>query len=413
MNLLSPSRYASRGYPWDEWERLRKEAPVKKIEREGEADYWAITRHEDIIAISRDPNTFSSVNGGRIASKEDEISFPSKYQLGPNIFGMDPPVHGQFRALAAPSFGLQQLTTKQTVHRVCRQIFDAHASKEAMCFDVDFVRDVAVPVSVRTLAHALGFSESTAEILTINSNPKPALPDTESSVSRARHRLDQTDLLLDALVEEVELREQSPDRTDLISVLSKCEVNARPLDGPTLLSYCYTLAISGTETTRIVIGEIAKVFVEHPTQWGRLVENPGLIPTAVEELLRWISPVIHFARTVTRPTNLRGQSLATGDWVALFYPSANRDERVFDTPEEFDVGRKPNRHLAFGGLGVHQCLGMHMARLELNALLEFLVARVSAFSLTGDPKRRSGILVGGYSHMPVRVHLQRQSRELI
>jgi cholest-4-en-3-one 26-monooxygenase len=190
-------------------------------------------------------------------------------------------------------------------------------------------------------------------------------------------------------------------KDDLVSTLINGEVDGEKLSEMEFDSFFLLLAVAGNETTRNLIAGGMHALIEHPDQWRRLKENPGLINTAVEEMLRWVSPVIHFRRTVTRPTEIRGVKLNEGDKVAIYYTSANRDEDVFPNPMTFDVGRTPNNHVAFG-IGEHFCLGANLARLEIRAIFEELIKRVPDMELAAPVRRLRSNFINGTKEMQVR-----------
>jgi cytochrome P450 len=190
-------------------------------------------------------------------------------------------------------------------------------------------------------------------------------------------------------------------RDDLISVLTDAEMDGESLTDEEILYFCYLLILAGNETTRNVISGGMLALCEHPAERARLAADAALLPTAVEEILRWTSPVMHMARVVTRDTVLHGQPLRAGERLLLWYPSANRDAAVFPDADRFDVGRTPNEHLAFG-LGEHFCLGAGLARQELRVMVEALLARLPDLALAGPVERLRSSFIGGIKHMPVR-----------
>ena len=194
-------------------------------------------------------------------------------------------------------------------------------------------------------------------------------------------------------------------REDLVSVLVQSRIEGEPVSDFEILSYCFLLAVAGNETTRNATSGGLLALIEHPAELERLREDPTLLPAAVEEVLRWTSPVIHFCRTAAADAEVGGQHIAKEDLLILFYPSANRDEDVFADPFRFDVGREPNEHIAFG-IGEHFCLGANLARLELTAILAEVLRRLHAFELAGPVERARSIIVGGIKRMPVRFEVR-------
>jgi cytochrome P450 len=202
----------------------------------------------------------------------------------------------------------------------------------------------------------------------------------------------------------VEDRRKNP-RDDLSSALANGQVDGEPMPMFELMSYFALLIIAGNETTRNATTGGLHAFINNPDQWDRLKRDPALLPKAVEEIVRWTSPVIQFTRRATEDTEVSGQKIREGDIVVLFYPSANRDERVFAAPNQFDIGRYPNHHIAFG-IGEHFCLGANLARLELQVMFRQLAERVESVELAGEIQRMRSSFVGGIKHMPVRIKVR-------
>ena len=188
---------------------------------------------------------------------------------------------------------------------------------------------------------------------------------------------------------------------DLVSVLLGAELDGAPLNARQLLEYCEVLVEAGNETTRNAISGAVLAFCEHPDAWDRLRSHPELVPDAVEEILRWVSPITHFARVATQDSEVRGITIPAGDFVALYFASANRDEDVFDEPFRFRIDRRPNPHLAFG-FGEHFCMGAHLARVELDVMLRLLLERFDGFELAGPVGRLRSTINGSIKHLPVR-----------
>ena len=203
-----------------------------------------------------------------------------------------------------------------------------------------------------------------------------------------------------AFRELIEKRRVEP-ADDVMTTLVEAKIDGEPLSEMDILSYAILLILAGNETTRNATSGGLLALIEHPEQFERLRAEPALLDSAIEEILRWTSPVIHFARTVTRDVEIRGTLLREGDTLALWYPSANRDEDVFDEPEVFDIGREPNEHLAFGGYGEHFCLGANLARLELRGIYGHLLERLEEIRVEGDVERLGSGLIGGIKRLPI------------
>jgi cytochrome P450 len=407
LELVSPDYYAEHGYPHEAWTRLRREAPVFWYEHPRVQPFWAITKHEDIVKIARQPKLF--LNRPRLAIFTRELE-PSDIQDPPtrHLLNMDPPDHGQFRLLASRNFTPRALQKLQAqIEEIAGEILDELAERgvPGEPFDGDFVVDVAAKLPLAVIAEMLGVPRKDWGLLFQWTNETIGALDPEyqqgssatETAERARIALFQ---YFHRMVEE---RRVQP-RDDLVSLLANAETDGQRLPALELLSYFYLLVVAGNETTRNATSGGLLALIENPDQMERLRSEPFLLPAAVEEILRWSTPVIQFARTASEDTEIRGQRIRAGEAMALFYPSANRDEEVFEDPFTFRVDRKPNPHLAFG-IGEHVCLGAHLARMELRIIFRELLRRLEHVELAGPIDRLRSSFVGGIKHMPVRYTL--------
>jgi cytochrome P450 family 142 subfamily A polypeptide 1 len=367
------------------WSWMRAEAPVYY---DAAGDVWGITRYDDVLAIEKDPTTFSSTRAPR-----------PHVPAMPMMISMDDPDHRRRRGLVNRGFTPRRIAAMEAkVVDLCDGIIDRVAAK-GTC---DFVWDVAAPLPLLVIAELLGFdADAHDDLLRWSDDMLRATSDTASP--------ELADAALQAMLgfRELQLRviaeRRSEPRDDLISTLCTAEIDGDRLDDESIVSEALLLLIGGDETTRHVISGGMHALLQHPEQWEALRADPdGLLPTAVEEMLRWVSPVKNMSRLVTADVELRGQRLAAGDVLINFYPSANRDEDAFDRPDEFDIRRDPNHHIAFG-FGPHFCLGAALARLELRVMFRRLVARLPDLELASDelPVRASNF-VGGFEAMPVQ-----------
>jgi cytochrome P450 family 142 subfamily A polypeptide 1 len=383
LNLLDGGWYADD--PHAVWSWMRREAPVY---HDPVADVWGIALHEDVLAIEKDPRRFSSRRAPR----------PHGHAL-PMMISMDDPDHQRRRSLVNRGFTPRRVAEMEPmVSRLFEAILD-RVCERGTC---DFVWDVAAPLPLMVIAELLGFAEDDLDDLlrwsddmlratTLDPSPEVAQAGLEAMLGFREFQLD------------VIARRRSSPGDDLVSVLCAAEVDGHRLDDESIVNETLLLLIGGDETTRHVISGGVLALLEHPDQMAALRDDPELLPVAVEELLRWVSPVKNMARTVVGDVVLRGQRLRDGDQVMLFYPSANRDEAVFDRADRFDVRRHPNPHLAFG-FGPHYCLGASLARLELRVALRAVLDRLGDLEPAGDgalPHRRSNF-VSGLESMPVR-----------
>jgi cholest-4-en-3-one 26-monooxygenase len=402
VDIVNPDLYVQRGYPHAEWALLRREAPVYYYQRPDVDPFWAITRHADIVNISRQPGLFKSIQRLFVAVNEPNSPPPDEAVLR-QLLNMNPPEHGAYRGVVNRRFtprSVQQLTAG--IERITTEVLDDLVGRD----ECDFVTEVSAKLPLGVIAEMFGIPRADWPLMFRLSNEMIGPTDPEyaregtitETIERARMEFFQ---YFSGLVED---RRKSP-RDDLSSALANGQVNGEQLPIFELLSYFALLIIAGNETTRNATTGGLHAVIDNPDQWERLKRDPALVPKAVEEIVRWTSPVIQFTRKATEDTEIAGQKIREGDEVALFYPSANRDDSVFAAPNKFDIGRYPNQHIAFG-IGEHFCLGANLARLELQVMFRQLAERVEAVALTGPIQRMRSCFVGGIKHMPVRIKVR-------
>ncbi len=403
-DIVRPEYYATHGYPHEAWTWLRREAPVCRLEVEGFDPFWAITRYADLERVSRQPRLF--LNEPRLTFFSKRFPVRPAEEFARSLLNMDPPEHGKYRGIVNHRFTPHALSFLRThveelsariVGDVVARLVDG-AVEHGGC---DFVADVAARLPLAVILELLGVPREDWERVFEWTNQSIAPGDPEyrrgaTSLETADHA---RQALFDYFGRYVAERRREP-REDLVSVLARSEIDGQPVSDFEILSYCFLLAVAGNETTRNATSGGMLALLEHPGEMKRLRDDPSLLSTAVDEVLRWTSPLIHFCRSAAADTELRGQKIAAGDVLILFYPSANRDEDVFPEPFRFDVGRKPNEHLAFG-IGEHFCLGANLAWLELRAILDECVRRLDAIELSGPVERVRSTLVGGIKRMPI------------
>jgi cholest-4-en-3-one 26-monooxygenase len=402
IDIVDPDLYVQRGYPHEEWALLRREAPVFYYERPDlDPPFWAVTKHADIMTVSRQPELFRS-SQLLFVSKLDPGAPPLDEAILRQLLNMNPPEHGAYRGVVNRRFtprSVQRL--KEQIEQITSEVIDGIAGRE----ECDFVTEVSAKLPLAVIAEMFGIPRSDWAMMFRLSNAMigPADPEYGGS-GEIKENLERTRLEFFQYFNQLcEDRRNSP-RGDVASALANGSVNGEPLPPFELLSYFALLIVAGNETTRNATTGGLYAFINNPAQWERLKRDPSLITSAVEEVVRWTSPVIQFARIARADTELHGQKIREGDALALFYPSANRDEDVFDRPSTFDIGRNPNRHLAFG-IGEHFCLGAHLARLELQVMFRQLAERLESVELAGPVQRMRSSFVGGIKHMPIRYRL--------
>ncbi|MGH3576290.1 MAG: cytochrome P450 [Mycobacterium sp.] len=383
--MHSPDFYA--GDPYPAYRELRATAPVCWNDV---AKFWALLKYEDIRFVSSNPAMFSSARG--IMIPDPAIANP--VQEGSLIF-TDPPRHRQLRKLINSGFTRRQVAVLEPkVREIVRGILDRVEPGSVH----EFAEEIAAPLPTRIIAELLGAPPDDWEQFRTWSDAATGTADPEVE--------------LDAVVAMGQLYEyfqkliaarRTESCDDMLSVLVHAEIDGHRLTDEDLLNFAFLLLVAGNETTRNLIALGTLALIAHPDQCRLLVDDPALIPGAVEEMLRWNSPVIHMARTATSDVEIRGQLIREGEVVVMLYGSANRDEDVFGRDsEEFKVTRHPNPHIAFG-CGEHSCLGAQLARLEATVLFEELLSHFPRLELVGEVDRVRATMVPGVKRMPVRL----------
>ncbi len=401
IEIVNPDLYVQRGYPHEEWALLRREAPVHYYQRPEVDPFWAITRHADIVNVSRQPGLFKSIQQLFVTMNQPGLPPPDEAILR-QLLNMNPPEHAAYRGVVNRRFtprSVQQLTAG--IERITTEVLDALVGHD----ECDFVTAVSATLPLAVIAEMFGIPQADWPLMFRLSNEMIGPTDPEyagnetvtATLERARMEFFQ---YFNGLVED---RRKSP-RDDLSSALANGLVNGEPLPIFELMSYFALLIIAGNETTRNATTGGLHAFINNPDQWQMLKRDPAMVPKAVEEIVRWTSPVIQFTRKATADTELGGHKIREGDMLALFYPSANRDESVFAAPNHFDITRYPNQHIAFG-IGEHFCLGANLARLELQVMFRHLAQRLESVELAGPVQRMRSCFVGGIKHMPVRLRV--------
>jgi cytochrome P450 len=362
---------------------LRREAPVYEYE----PGSFTVARYEHVRDVSRDPERFCS---GRGVLMNDPLR--NAGEIHGSILHMDPPEHAPWRKLVSRRFTPRATATlTDAVRASARSVLDEIETGET----VDFVDRIAAPFPVLVIAELLGIAAADRDDFRRWSDAAISSTDTDNPA------LDDLAALFRYLVDHVRTRRDQP-TGDITSLLATAEVDGQRVSTADAVGYCLALLVAGNETTRHLVSGSALALAQHPEQRRALVAEPARIATAVEECLRWVTPIQAFGRTVTRATELGGLALKEGDWVVLLYASANRDERVFGpTADRFDVARPVDAsHVAFG-FGEHLCLGAALARLEARVLFEELLARFPAFEVAGPPRWVESTLVRGMDQLPV------------
>jgi len=386
IHLLDGRFYAGDAHRHFDW--LRAHAPVYWDEA---SQLWGVALHADVMQLSKRPDVFCSSG----SSRPDAPPIPS-------MINLDDPAHRQRRGLVSKGFTPRRVADHEgKIRRICSDLIERAAAKQ----EFDFVRDIAAPLPMVVIGDLLGVAHEDHDMLLRWSEDlmaglsASAAPEDHARVAQAF--VEYSDYNKTVVTD----RRSRPLQDDLMSALVYAEIDGERLDDHALLQESLLILIGGDETTRHVISGGMYALLQNPDQLRRLVEQPRLVPIAVEEMLRWVTPIQTMNRTATCDVELHGQQIHRGDKVLLLYPSANRDETVFAEPHRFDVGREPNPHVAFGGYGTHFCLGASLARLELRIMFEELVRGMSTLELaSADPPRlRPSNFVVGIESLPVRM----------
>jgi cytochrome P450 len=408
LDVIGSHAYGSKGVPHDTWTRLRSESPVHWCDVPGYENFWAITKHADIMDISGRPEVFSNRPGIVVMTDEQRRSrenADSPLAKMRTIIEMDPPEHVDFRKVASGFFTPRSISRlDEIVADSARNLLDSLGS-EGEC---DFVDVVAARHPLRVLSTILGINREDEDRLMeltqqLFAGDDPDLQRQGEDREKANQEMGlEFYQLFDGVIQD---RQANP-RDDLATLLANAKLADGNAMGP-IETFGYYLIVftAGHDTTRNALSGGLKAFVDNPEQLARVRENPKLVKSAVEEVVRWASPVNYMKRRATRDVEIRGQKIREGEFLSLFYASANRDEEVFDDPFRFDVSRRPNRHLGFG-TGEHFCLGAHVARASMRALVEQLAERVELLELVGEPAQISSSFVVGLKKLPVRYRLR-------
>jgi cytochrome P450 len=389
------------GDPHAVFTRLRREAPVYwHPPGQGPQGFWCVMRHADALEVYSRPTVFSSADGISLPRFRQDRNLNAEYGGGgTSIIMQDPPEHGRKRGLINRRFTPRQVAPLEShIRDIVTDILD-QVTPRGEC---DFVTEVAAKLPTAVICEMMGIPRKDWDFMFDVTNRLLGAQDPEYQQDKdvqETGRLASRDALLyfAPLVAE---RRRNPG-PDLISALITGEVNGERLDDRDIFANCILLMAGGQETTRNATSAGVLAVIERPAERARLLADPSLVPTWVEESLRWASPITHVRRTATRDYELRGQRIRAGDWVVIWIASANRDEEVFPDPFRFDVGRNPNEHLAFT-YGEHYCLGANLARLELRVMLEEILRRMPDVELAGPVQRLRSNFVAGIKHMPVR-----------
>ena len=410
-DLINASAYGQNGVPHDLWTHLRKESPVYWYAQRGHTPFWAITKHEDIMEVSSQPDIFSSEAGGIIVLNEAQIqSFLEGGSGSPlaqmkTIITMDPPEHRAYRKVASGYFTPKGVTNlDEIVKSSAAAIFDDLPTEG----EVDFIEAIAQKHPLRVLATILGIDKEQEERLLVITQELFGSEDPDMRRGGEDRETARKELGMEfyMLFDEIIKDRRSCPRDDLATMLANAELSdGCPLGQLETLGYYLIVFTAGHDTTRNALSGAISAFLDHPDEFERLRKDPSLSKAAVDEIVRWTTPVNYMKRQAVQDYELRGQKIKAGEELALFYCSANRDEDVFDDPFTFDITRSPNRHLGFGW-AEHYCLGAHLAKASMKALTEEMVRRIDWMEPNGERTFISSNFVVGLKTLPVKYKLK-------
>jgi cytochrome P450 len=413
--IVDPKAYSGGKRVDAAFTQLRKDMPMEQAQPQGYDPFWVVVKHADILEVERQNELFH--NGDRSTTlvpieidKRVRAMMGGSPHLVRSLVQMDNPDHANYRRLTQSWFMPQNLRRLETrIREIAKSFVDRMAKHGERC---DFARDVAFLYPLHVIMEVMGVPEvDEPRMLKLT---QELFGSADPDLNRSGANLTDPDLALQSIQGVVadfisyfnamtEDRRAKP-REDLASVIANGKINGEPLGYLEAMSYYIIAATAGHDTTSNTTASGMWALAENPDQFRKLKANPALIPSFLEESIRWATPVKHFMRTATADATLRGKKIAKGDWMMLSYPSGNRDEDVFRDPFKFDIERSPNKHVAFG-YGAHVCLGQHLGRMEMRILWEELLPRLDSVELAGTPKLMEAAFVCGPKSVPIRYRM--------
>ena len=393
IELMDPATYVP-AVPHEYFSYLRAEHPVEWREEPGHPGFWAVTTYNECVTVNRDWAHFSSYAKGALPFDMEEDQLEQQRLM---MLNMDPPLHTRYRRLVNKGFTPRMVRDLEaSIHRSTDAIIDEVVEKG----ETDFVTELSAELPLVVIAELLGVPNEDRHRMFDWSNRMIGNHDPEYQITPEISA--QSAMELYVYASELFAKKRIDPHQDLMSVLTEVEIEGERLSELELELFFLLLTVAGNETTRNLMSGAMHTFFENPDQWQRLLADRSLLPSAVEEMLRYVSPVMNFRRQATADVEMRGQRIAEGDKVVFFHASGNRDEDIFENSQVFDIGREPNAHIAFGGGGPHFCLGANLARMEIRVMFEHLLDRMPDIAQDGPAQRLCSPFINGVKHLPVR-----------
>ncbi|MFN3215371.1 MAG: cytochrome P450 [Acidimicrobiales bacterium] len=398
--IFEPAAYTD-GPPHDRFTWLRANDPVHRAVTPDGTECWAITRHADVVDVSRRTEVFSAAEAGVVLQDLEGDSLASMRKM---LLAMDPPTHGLIRRQVSGEFRARVIAgLEPRIRAICATIIDAGLERSADAGEVDFVHDVCSLLPSQILGELMGLPAADWPKLHAMAERNSGGQDPDINPDPADERSASIEMALYAMAFAADRRQMAEQPADLTTVILATEVDGAPMTDPDFGAFFVQLVTAGNDTTRTMLSSGLDVLLDHPDQLAMLRADPGAIPGAVEEILRHANPLHYFRRTAIADTRVGETPIAAGEKLAMMYTSANRDEDVFTDPHTFDITRDPNPHLSFG-IAEHFCLGVHLARLEGRVFFEELLSRCGSIERTGTTARQHSNLNNSLKRLPVCLH---------
>jgi len=412
--VIAPESYAEWDGLLDTFDRLREEAPVAKVVAEDDVfePFWLITRYDDVVRISKDNKTFLNNPKPVVFATREATAFAQaatgSNMLVDSLVVFDAPIHPKYRKLTQDWFMPRNLKLIEgEIRALADKLVDTMIEAGP---EVDFVKSVAAPMPLHVIMQILGIPEEDEPRMLMLTQQMFGGQDADLSGSGMENMTPEQVLqLVSGAVKNFEdyfagiaAERRANPTDDVASVIANAKVDGELLPDRDMAGYYIIMAAAGHDTTSATMSGAMLALARDPEQFARAKADRSLLPGLVEEAIRWTTAAQHFMRTAAEDVEIGGQQIKAGDWMMVNYVAANHDPAQFDNPRDFDASRSPNRHMAFGA-GAHQCLGLHLARLQIRVLFEALLDRLDAVELAGEPARSSSTFVGGLKTLPIRI----------